>query len=124
MSLSDDKLQSVKSVLLRAVHKTAKKVKAGRLVWIAEFKEIVEASTKEYPIWLWVDSIQYIDSEDWFPTIEIYFSYYRKVRFKASFYMSRPPGTFEDQTPIPHSIKVEKFSWYDENLEEDVWERF
>lgn len=122
--LSKKEEQSIKAVLLKSIHKVAEKVKEGYLVWIPEFKEIAEKSSHEYPLWLWVDSINYTHNDQWFPTIEVYCSYYRKNKFRASFYMGRPHGTYNDQSPIPYAITVEKFISYDENIERGVWEEF
>ena len=79
ISLTKKEEQSIKAVLLKSIHKVAEKVKEGYLVWIPEFKEIVEKSSQEYPLWLSVDSINYIHNDEWFPTIEVYCSYYRKT---------------------------------------------
>lgn len=120
--LTHKEKEAVKGALMSATHKMAKLVQQGRLVSDTEFMAFTEKAYKGDHFVPTIDSVSYTYSEHSGPHVVIHSHLPGLAKFRSSFYMSEPYRAFEDRTPIPHDIKVEIFSHWSEEMEEEVWE--
>lgn len=123
MEMDQNEEQAFKGALLSAMHQMAKLVQEGRLVSALDFKEMIEKSRKGDIFLVTVTKIMIVYEEYDGPNVAVYCSY-KEHRYRGSFFMAEPPGTFKDRSLIPHNITVEKFIRWDEYMEENIWETF
>ena len=115
--------QAFKGALLSAMYQMAKLVQECSLVSTLDFKEMIEKSRKGDIFLVSITKIVYVYEEYDGPNVAVYCSY-KEHRYRGSFFMAEPPGTFKDRSLIPHNITVEKFIRWDEYMEENICETF
>lgn len=97
-------------IIQSAMHKIAKLIEQGNMVTGDQFEELLHEKNKLDHLYFFVEEFKLISGRDkrGNPRVKIIINTTAGIRFKASFIVGNPPGTFTNQTPFAQEFNVEE----------------